>query len=112
MHGSRRTKVRSEPPPHKSHYQATWIAYKKKNANVMQGSLLQAVVLLSRLPGDARATLSLVTKVGTVLVESAQVSVVRGCGAEEDGGRQVIASIFEELVHLSGHARLHGYSVA
>lgn len=53
----------------------------------------------------------LVAEVGTVLVISAQVSIVWRRGAEEDGGRQVIASAFEELVHLAGHTGLNGHSV-
>lgn len=53
----------------------------------------------------------LVTEVGTVLVVLAQISIVRRCGTEEDGGRQVITSVFEELVHLTGHTRLNGHSV-
>lgn len=55
--------------------------------------------------------LLLVTKVCIVLVESAQISIVRGCGTEKDGRRQVIPSPFKELVHLAGHARLNGHSV-
>ena len=53
----------------------------------------------------------LVTEVGIVCVVSAQVPIIRGCGTEEDGRRQVIASVLEELVHLTGHARLDGHSV-
>lgn len=53
----------------------------------------------------------LITEVCIVLVESAQVAVVRGRGAEKNGGRQVVAAIFEELVHLSGNAGLNGDSV-
>lgn len=55
--------------------------------------------------------LVLVTEVGTVLVVSAQVPIVGGCGTEEDGGRQVVSAIFEELIHLAGHAGLDGHSV-
>lgn len=44
-------------------------------------------------------------------VVSAQVPIVRGCGTEEDGGRQVVPFVFEELVHLTGDARLNGHSV-
>lgn len=55
--------------------------------------------------------LLLVAEVGTVLVVSAQISIVGGCGTEEDGRRQVISSVFEELVHLAGHTRLDGHSV-
>lgn len=56
--------------------------------------------------------LLLVTKGSIVLVVSAQVSIVRGCGTEEDGRRQVILSLFDELVSLTGHTRLNGHSVA
>lgn len=55
---------------------------------------------------------SLVTEVCIVLVESAQVAVVRRRGAEEDGRRQVVAAVFEELVHLSGNAWLNGHPVS
>lgn len=53
----------------------------------------------------------LVTEVGTVLVVLAEVSIIGGRGTEEDGGRQVIPSIFYILIHLAGHARLNGHSV-
>lgn len=69
-------------------------------------------MLQSQLSRLARADTSLVTEVCIVLVESAQVSVVWGRGAEENGGRQVVATVFEELVHLPGHARLNGYPVS
>lgn len=55
--------------------------------------------------------LLLVTEVGIVLVVSAQVSMVRGRGTKEDGGRQVVSSVFEELVHLTWNTRLNGHSV-
>lgn len=53
----------------------------------------------------------LVAEVGVMLVVSAQVSVIGGCGAEEDGGRQVVSSVFEELVHLTGDAGFDGHPV-
>lgn len=81
------------------------------NTKVVQ-CVLRAVVLKSLQWRKAQADTSLVTEVGIVLVESAQVSVVWGRGAEEDGRRQVVAAVFEELVHLSGHSWLNGYPVA
>lgn len=77
----------------------------RKNVKVMQGSWQPQV------QRKAQSNL-LVTKVGVVRVESAQVSIVRGCGAEEDGGRQVVLSSFEVFVHVTGHTRLNGHSVA
>lgn len=56
-------------------------------------------------------TLVLVTEVGTVCVIATEVSIIRGCGTEEDSGRQIIASSLEELVHLTGHTRLNSHSV-
>lgn len=53
----------------------------------------------------------LVAEVGIVFVVSAQISIIWRCGAEEDGGRQIISSIFEELVHLTGNAGFNGHSV-
>ncbi len=55
--------------------------------------------------------LLLVAEVGTVLVVSAQVSIVGGRRTEEDGRRQVVSSVFKELVHLAGDTGLNGHSV-
>lgn len=55
---------------------------------------------------------SLVTEVGTVCVVSAQVSIIRRRGAEEDGRRQVVTAVFEKLIHLSGNAWLNRHPVA
>lgn len=57
------------------------------------------------------STNGLVAVAGTVLVVAAQVAVIRWRCAEEDGGRQVIAARFAELVHLPGDTRLDGHTV-
>lgn len=54
----------------------------------------------------------LVAEVGAVLVVSTQVPIVGGCGAEEDCRRQVVSPVLEELIHLTGHARLNSHSVS
>lgn len=53
----------------------------------------------------------LVTEVGIVSVVTAQVAIIRRCGTEKDGGGQVIAAIFEELIHLTRYTRLNSHSV-
>lgn len=53
----------------------------------------------------------LVAEVGVVSVISAQVSIVRRRGTEEDGGGQVILSSFEELIRVTGHTRLNGHPI-
>lgn len=47
----------------------------------------------------------------TVLVVAAQVPVVRGCCAEEDGRGQVVAPSFAELIHFPWDTRLDGHTV-
>lgn len=56
--------------------------------------------------------LLLVAEVGIVFVVSAKVSIIRGCGTEEDGRREVVFPSFEVFVHLTWDTRLDGHSIS
>lgn len=56
--------------------------------------------------------LLLVAEVGIVFVISAKISIIRGCGTEGDGRREVVFPSFEVLVHLTWDTRLDGHSVS
>lgn len=112
--GSPQTEAQSEPPPQMSHYQATWTVekrYRKRiNVKVKQERCRQRSGSYWVI-ACAKPALLLVTEVGTVLVVSAQVSIIRWRGTEEDSRRQVVAPVFEELIHLTGNTWLNRYSV-
>lgn len=117
MRGSPQREVLSEPPPQKSHYRATWFVERwpqrqKKQKNESKSGNVAPEFADNRTVVGQAVTNVLVAEVGVVFVVSAEVSIIRGCGAEEDGRRQVVFPGFEVLVHLPWDTGLDGHSVS
>lgn len=47
-----------------------------------------------------------------MLIEPAKVPIIRGCGTEEDGWRQVVSSNLAEFISFSGSTRLDGNTIS